>query len=1075
MNATAGTEWAWGQLDRFEADARRDPATDLADYLPPADHPNHLEALTELARLDMELAERRGEPRPPSFYFARFPALEADPTAAAGVILARNPAGAADDEPRTVTVPDSELPSGESNLVPRVNSLAALTQAVPGLVNPLAALTQAVPVLVDSAFPLPARPPQSSPIPRRPNVPLPRPVDVADTPPPSSAWPQVGDLVAGFRLTGELGKGAFGRVFLARQGDLANRSVALKLGIGLVGESHTLARLQHTNIVPIYSAHQSGRMQVVCMPFLGRITLAHLIGQLRASGPLMPQSVRHLIETFRPNAEGTHPNSAPSDTPSSVFGSTDGVPAPQPQGGFWDRLTTGTLADAVAWAVAQLAGGLGHAHERGILHRDIKPANVLVTDDGVPMLLDFNLADDANAEHALRSASVGGTLPYMAPEQLAAFDNYLTRLDARTDLFGLGVLLYELLTGVRPYPERNGSLSTLVAAMTADRRTLPPPVRVRNPFVRPSLEAVVFKLLSPNPAKRYHTAADVAEDLHRYLARLPLKQAPNPCWRERLGNWVARHPRIVSSGTVGGVLAAVAVAAVGGGLALREHTRTLEARVAFDTHARELSGVQSLLDDRGLSRPQLDDALARSERTLAKYGLKPDVEQTPAEWERHELVRYLPAADRDRLREQVGEFYFLLGRAAYQRAKMADLPGVRAAAVADAERWNRQAEAFGGVALARAVGEQRADLLRIAGRTADADAQAAAAAQVPPGSARDRFLLGFWRYQRGQLRGALPDLSAATSDDPANFSAWFVLGTTHLNLNEPDLAAMAFTACIALRPDFAPAHLNRGLALVRLGKAQLAVENFDAAIKFDPKPAEYHFLRAGALAQLGQSEEAEKGYTAALACADCPPRVYLYRAAVRDALGDVAGAKADRFEGGRRDPTDAVGWVARAENIEEADPKQALAFVNKALDLNPLDATALQLKSHLLSECLNKPAEAIAVLDRALEHYPEHVQCLGGRAVLKARNGDRDGAHADATLAVRLNADGPTLYQAGCVFALTAKGTPADRFKAVELLNAAVKVGFGREHLGDDPDLNPIRESTEFKEFVRDAGPKKGD
>src|SRR5262249_39074742 len=153
--------------------------------------------------------------------------------------------------------------------------------------------------------------------------------------------------------------------------------------------------------------------------------------------------------------------------------------------------------------VAQLAAGLGHAHERGILHRDIKPANVLVTDDGVPMLLDFNLADDVNAEHTIRSAAIGGTLPYMAPEQMAAFRNHPAKMDARPDLFALGVLLYELLSGHRPYPDRSGSLPETVSAMAADRATPSPPVRASNKFVRPSLEALVMKLLDADPDRRY--------------------------------------------------------------------------------------------------------------------------------------------------------------------------------------------------------------------------------------------------------------------------------------------------------------------------------------------------------------------------------------------------------------------------------------------------------------------------------------------------------------------------------------------------------------------------------------------
>ena len=1038
MNATAGTDWAWTELDRFEADARRAAGVDLTAYLPPAVHPEYLDALTELVRLDMELAFRRGETRTPARYFARFPELADDSVAAAGVNLgARVSDEDGDANPRTVLLPASELPSSS-------------------------------PGTDDRRTDCPTPPTAVAPVPT---------TDGVTTPPPST-WPAVGQLVAGFRLTGQLGRGAFGRVYLAQQGDLAGRLVAVKVGKGLVSETRTLARLQHTNIVPVYSAHRHDPFQLVCMPYLGRTTLAHVIDRFRAAGQVMPESVRHLIDTFRPADDTTCYNHSAALPPSSApageaaAGGGSAFPDAPLRGGFWDKLAGGPLVDAVVWLAAELATGLAHAHERGILHRDIKPANVLLTDDGVPMLLDFNLADDANERNEAASASVGGTLPYMAPEQMAAFHNPYLRADARADLYALGVVLYELLSGVRPFPERHGTLSGIVAAMSADRTRLPPTVRRWNPFARPSLEALVFKLLAPEPADRYQSATDLAEDLNRYLARLPLRHAANQCWRERARNWIARHPRVVSSGTVGGVVGVIAVLSVGSGLVVRERARTLEARVALGDHTRELSGLQALLDDRGLGRPQLDDALGRCEQNLARYGLTPTADTPPAVWDRHLLVRYLPADDRDRLRGQVAELYFLLGRAAFQRAKMADDATGRTAALADAERWNQQAEAFGGATLIRAVREQRADLLRMAGRTADADRLAESAATAPPGSPRDRFLLGFWWYQRGLLHRALPELTTATADDPQNFSAWFVLGTTHLNLEHPDLAAMCFTACVALRADFAPARLNRGLAFLRLGKPQLAIDDLDVAIRLDPTRAELHFLRAGALAQLGNHREAERGYTDALDCPDCPPRVYLYRATERDAQRDEAGARADRAEAERREPTDALGWVARAENAD-ADPPLALRYVDRALELSPLDVNALQLKAHLLSERLDRPADALKVLDRALEHHPENVPCLAGRAVSRARGKDRGGAVADAQAALRLSAGGLTLYQAACVYALTSRVEPADRFKAMELLHAALKAGFGKEHLADDPDLDPLRESAEFQALLKAHAPRK--
>src|SRR5207253_9410320 len=107
----------------------------------------------------------------------------------------------------------------------------------------------------------------------------------------------VGDWFAGFELVALLGRGAFGRVYLARQGNLADRFVALKVSTDLTGESRTLARLQHTNVVPIYSVHRVAPFQAVCMPYFGATTLAHLLARYRAGQPL-PTTGRQLVDTL---------------------------------------------------------------------------------------------------------------------------------------------------------------------------------------------------------------------------------------------------------------------------------------------------------------------------------------------------------------------------------------------------------------------------------------------------------------------------------------------------------------------------------------------------------------------------------------------------------------------------------------------------------------------------------------------------------------------------------------------------------------------------------------------------------
>ena len=207
----------------------------------------------------------------------------------------------------------------------------------------------------------------------------------------ATAMPKAGDEFLGFRLIAELGVGTFGRVFLSRQAELADRLVVVKIAPRQVNESRTLAQLQHKHITPIYSVHETSTMRVVCMPFLGTTTLAHILRDLRTR-PALPVAGEYLMDRI----EGQERR---------WIGTAAVAPA-EPVGDAHRALRIPlarmSYVNAILSLAARLADALAHVHARGVVHQDLKPANVLLSHDGEPVLLDFNLADDIDLRRSAR-------------------------------------------------------------------------------------------------------------------------------------------------------------------------------------------------------------------------------------------------------------------------------------------------------------------------------------------------------------------------------------------------------------------------------------------------------------------------------------------------------------------------------------------------------------------------------------------------------------------------------------------------------------------------------------------------
>ncbi len=198
-------------------------------------------------------------------------------------------------------------------------------------------------------------------------------------------------------------------------------------------------------------------------------------------------------------------------------------------------------------------------------------------------------------------------------------------------------------------------------------------------------------------------------------------------------------------------------------------------------------------------------------------------------------------------------------------------------------------------------------------------------------------------------------------------------------------------------------------------------------------------------------------------------RVFFVRSEVRASRGNKKGADADRQEGFQRVPIEESCWTARGFAKLDSDPKGALADFDKALERNPRYLPALVDKSHVLADILDRPADAVRVLDAAIDFHPQQTQLWAGRAVYLARLGKRTEAHRNAKKALQLSGDPATRYQVAGVYALTSKDHPEDRPEAFRLLASALQRNYGFEYLDDDPELKPVRDSLEFKELVKAA------
>ena len=343
------------------------------------------------------------------------------------------------------------------------------------------------------------------------------------TPSPDKvAWPiepaAIPDRIGPYRIIARIGAGGMGTVYEAEQSS-PRRTVALKV------------------ITPGYEADAvSRRFQ----------REAELLGRLQHNG------IAQIYEAgFFESAGGGSPR--PYFAMELVRGEPLTAYAARQQLGTRDRLA---LLRMVSTAVQ-------HAHDRGIVHRDLKPSNILVTEDGEPKILDFGIARPLDAGVAdatlhTRTGQIVGTVAYMSPEQASGIPD---RVDHRADVYALGVIAYELLTGKPPFDLGNTMLHEAVRRI---REEEPPSLASTNRTLAGDVDTIVRKALAKEPDRRYQSAAELADDIGRFLAEQPISARPPSTWYQ-LAMFSRRNRALVTSIVVIFVVLIVALVVTGNG------------------------------------------------------------------------------------------------------------------------------------------------------------------------------------------------------------------------------------------------------------------------------------------------------------------------------------------------------------------------------------------------------------------------------------------------------------------------------------------------------------------------------
>ncbi|MCY2962928.1 MAG: protein kinase, partial [Planctomycetota bacterium] len=794
-----------------------------------------------------------------------------------------------------------------------------------------------------------------------------------------------------------------------------------------------------------------------------------------------PMSTADFVTTFTRRPDPTEPGvpgAVPqTPVPAKVGETTVQPPVPaQSFGKAWEKLRHAPYEQTVLKLVSDLALGLAYAHEHEILHLDIKPGNILMAEDGRPMLLDFHLSTLGDA--AAGQAEVeGGTLPYMSPEHLGALVGK-GHVDRRSDIYSLGIVLFELLTGRLPFPSKKGKRTrpdrdqdtrVKVSKLTAARNTVPSPRKLR-PTLSPGAEAIILRCLAPNPDKRYATAHELLEDLDCQLHDRPLKYAENTSWKERFTKWRKRHPTLSSTSVVTAI-SLVLLGALGAGVKVtvdqKREAQALQAKQLFRLDAPQMKAGLMLAAQ---PTPEMDRSVCLKRQQEVVQRLDVFGAATSDDWRDNELVRRLPEADREVMEQEIGQLLCLLGKA---RERLSDFDTSADKDQSNLEQalvWIRRgAAALKGHSGSATANRLHAGLLRRLNRIDEAEAiEGIQADSQVSQEASESSWTTVEAVLAADYSGAADMLKELTQNTPKDMMTWFTAGTCHLGLGHLSEAETCFTVCITMQPRSVEAWSQRSISRIKQEDWKGALDDIDRILELDPTISAVWYNRMLALRGLKRWDEALVALDRADLAGFPETRVRFMRAELLGRLGDLEKSALEFRKGLESRPVDAMSYAVRGDKWAGLDPQAALADFREALKLDPRCFDAARNAAYVLDVKMKDPRAAVVVLDDMLQKTSRDPLAWSGRAVLHARLGDVEQARTDIAVALRLAPErGWVQYHAACVEMLIPDGNT--EVALAMLAKAFAKEPKAIEAATDDPDLGTLVETAGFKAILAAA------